>query len=219
MAVDTLVAFLSYMGFGGRAVVEGRSPFSGKEGQRVCAESVDIYDDALSAETIGIPFDFEGTPKRRVSLIEEGVFRSGVHDRRSARMAGTESTGHALPPPNPEGPFPLNLLFEPGTASFEEMVGATERGLLVTRFHYSNIVHPKDAVITGMTRDGTFLIENGEIKHPVKNFRFTQSILEALSNVEMIGRESELASEFFFAASRVPALKISSFNFTSGSDH
>ena len=219
MAVDTLVAFLSYMGFGGRGIAERRSPFSGKEGQKVCDEAITIYDDALSAETIGIPFDFEGTPKRRVSIIDRGVFRTGVHDRRSAKMAGTESTGHALPPPNPEGPFPLNLFLQTGDSSPEEMVAATRRGLLITRFHYSNIVHPIETIITGMTRDGTWLIEDGQIRRPVKNLRFTQSILEALSNVEMIGRESRLASEFFFAASRVPALKISSFNFTSGSDH
>jgi predicted Zn-dependent protease len=99
------------------------------------------------------------------------------------------------------------------------MIAATGRGLLVTRFHYSNVVHPIETTITGMTRDGTWLIEGGKIKHPVKNLRFTQSILEALSNVEMIGRESEIASEFFFAASRVPALKISRFNFSGKSDH
>ena len=99
------------------------------------------------------------------------------------------------------------------------MISSTRRGLLVSRFHYSNIVHPIETTITGMTRDGTWLIEDGKIKHPVKNFRFTQSILGALSNVEMVGRDSVIASEFFFAASRVPALKISSFNFSSRSDH
>ncbi|MGH2556326.1 MAG: metallopeptidase TldD-related protein, partial [Actinomycetota bacterium] len=87
------------------------------------------------------------------------------------------------------------------------------------KFHYSNVVHPIETTITGMTRDGTWLIEDGQVTHPVKNLRFTQSILEALSNVEMIGRDSVLASEFFFSASRVPALKISNFNFTSASDH
>src|SRR5207247_707622 len=126
MAVDTLVAFLSYMGFGGRAIAEGRSPFSGKEGQRVCHESIHIYDDALDPLTLGIPFDFEGTPKRRVSMIEGGVFRTGVHDRRSAKMAGTESTGHALPPPNPEGPFPLNLFLGTGDATGADRVAGTE---------------------------------------------------------------------------------------------
>ncbi len=99
------------------------------------------------------------------------------------------------------------------------MVASTTRGLLVTRFHYSNVVHPMETTITGMTRDGTWLIENGRIHRSVKNLRFTQSILEALANVDMIGRESEIATEFFFAASRVPALKISSFNFSSASDH
>ena len=152
-------------------------------------------------------------------LIVEGVVQGGVHDRRSAKQAGAESTGHALPPPNPEGPFPLNVAVATGDSSPEEMIAATERGLLITRFHYANIVHPREAIITGMTRDGTWWIENGEIAHPVKNLRFTQSILEALSNVDAIGREAELASEFFFAASRVPALKVRDFNFTGKSDH
>jgi predicted Zn-dependent protease len=99
------------------------------------------------------------------------------------------------------------------------MVRTTKRGLLVTRFHYSNVVHPKEAIITGMTRDGTWLVEDGEVRGPVKNFRFTQSIIEALRDVELVGRDTELASEFFFAASRVPGLKISSFQFTGKSDH
>jgi predicted Zn-dependent protease len=108
---------------------------------------------------------------------------------------------------------------EPGEASLEEMIASTERGLLVTRFHYTNIVHPLESTITGMTRDGTFLIEHGEIARPVKNFRFTQSILEALAQTSMVGRETELASEFFFSASRVPGLKVESFNFSGRSDH
>jgi PmbA protein len=219
LAVSTLVGFLAWIGFGGRAIDEGRSPFSGKAGQQVAASSIDIYDDALSPLTIGLPFDFEGTPKRRVPIIDEGVFRGGVHDRRSAKRAGVESTGHALPPPNPEGAFPLNLFLGTGEATVEDMIAATDRGLLVTRFHYSNVVHPIETTITGMTRDGTWLIEGGRVKHPVKNLRFTQSILQALGNVEMISRESEIASEFFFAASRVPALKISRFNFSGKSDH
>ncbi len=218
-AVSTLVGFLAYVGFGGRALVEGRSCLSGKEGQRVADPRITIYDDALSPETIGLPFDFEGTPRGRVDLIREGVFLNGVYDRRTAKQAGKETTGHALPPPNPEGPFPLNLFMAPGDAGLEEMVAATRRGLLVTRFHYSNIVNPIESSITGMTRDGTWLIEDGEVRHPVVNLRFTQSILEALSAVSMVGRDTELASEFFFSASRVPALKIDRFRFTSRSDH
>jgi PmbA protein len=218
-ATATLLAFLAYMGFGGRAIAEGRSCFSGRLGQKLMDEKVTIYDDALASETVGLPFDFEGTPKRRTDLVKQGVAVTGVHDRRSAKQEGVESTGHALPPPNTEGAFPLNLFMSPGEAGPEDMIRATERGLLVTRFHYSNIVHPREAVITGMTRDGTWLIEDGEVKHPVKNFRFTQSIIEALRDVDMVGRETELASEFFFSASRVPGLRVTAFNFTGKSDH
>jgi PmbA protein len=219
LAVSTLVAFLSFLAFGGRAIEEGRSAFSGKAGEAVCSREVSIVDDASAAGAIGLPFDFEGTPRQRVSLIDHGVFRSGVYDRRSARLAGRESTGHALPPPNPDGPFPLNLTLEGGSASIEEMIAGTRRGLLVSRFHYSNVVHPIETVLTGMTRDGTWLIEDGEIARPVKNLRFTQSILGALSDVDLVGRDPVLVSEFFFSASRVPALKIGAFNFSGRSDH
>jgi PmbA protein len=218
-AVSTLVGFLAWIGFGGRSLFEGRSCFSGKQDQQVAAPLVTIYDDALSDGTLGLPFDFEGVPRSRVDLIKDGVFLGAVYDLRTAKQAGTATTGHALPPPNPEGPFPLNLFMAPGETGLEEMIASTERGLLVTRFHYTNIVHPVESTITGMTRDGTFLIEDGEIAQPVKNLRFTQSILEALSGTEMIGRETELASEFFFSASRVPALKVGSFNFSGRSDH
>jgi predicted Zn-dependent protease len=218
-AVSTLVGFLAWIGFGGRVLHEGRSCLSGRVGERVAAEGVTIYDDAREPGTLGIPFDFEGVPRRRVSLIDHGVFLGGVYDLRTARLAGTEGTGHALPAPNPDGPFPLNLFMEPGDEDLEGMIAGTDRGLLVTRFHYSNIVHPVESTITGMTRDGTFLIENGVLAHPVKNLRFTQSILDALKESSAIGRETELASEFFFSASRVPALKIESFNFSGRSDH
>ncbi|HEY7668650.1 MAG TPA: TldD/PmbA family protein [Actinomycetota bacterium] len=218
-AVATLVGFLAYEGFGGRAYLEGRSCFSGRQDEQVVAPSISIWDDAADPRTLGMPFDFEGTPRRRVDLIRDGVFLGVAHDRRTARQAGTESTGHGLPPPNPEGPFPLNLFLAPGDATVEEMVRATDRGLLITRFHYSNIVNPLESSITGMTRDGTFLIERGEVVGPVMNLRFTQSIIGALSDTTMVGRETELASEFFFSASRVPALKIESFHFSGRSDH
>jgi len=218
-AVSTLVGFLAWTGFGGRSLVEERSCLSGKQGQRVAAPSITIYDDATSPLTLGIPFDFEGVPRSRVDLIENGVFLDAVYDLRTANQAGKRTTGHALPPPNPEGPFPLNLFLAPGEMTIDEMIASTDRGLLVTRFHYSNIVQPIESVITGMTRDGTFLIEDGKVTEPVRNFRFTQSILEALSNTTMIGRDTELASEFFFSASRVPALKVEGFHFTGRSDH
>ncbi len=218
-AVSTLVGFLGWLGFGGRALLEGRSCLSGKDGQRVASPDITIRDDALSPLTIGTPFDFEGVPRTPVDLIRDGVFVQGVYDLRTASLAGTTSTGHALPPPNPEGPFPLNLLLEPGEQTLEQMIAGTERGLLVTRFHYSNVVHPMESTITGMTRDGLFVIRDGEVAYPVKNMRFTQSILEALSNTSAIGRDTELSSEFFLSAARVPALRVEAFRFTGRSDH
>jgi predicted Zn-dependent protease len=169
----------------------------------------------------GVGFDFEGVPKQQVDLIRDGVFLDAVYDLRTARQADRDrgSTGHGLPSPNPEGPFPLHLVMAPGDATIEEMIASTDRGLLITRFHYSNVVNPMDSSITGMTRDGTFLIEHGEVVRPVRNLRFTQSILGALAEVSMIGRETEIASEFFYSASRVPALKIESFHFSGVSDH
>jgi predicted Zn-dependent protease len=218
-AVATLAGFLAYVGFGGRALLEGRSCFSGKQGEQVAAPEVSIWDDGTDPRTLGAPFDFEGVPRQRVDLVKDGVFVDAVYDLRTAKQAGRTSTGHGLPHPNPEGPFPLNLFMAEGDATVDEMVQATERGILVTRFHYSNIVNPVESSITGMTRDGTFLIEDGEVAGPVMNFRFTQSIIEALSHVSLIGREAELASEFFFSASRVPALKIDAFHFSGRSDH
>jgi predicted Zn-dependent protease len=218
-AVSTLVGFLAWIGFGGRTIAEGRSCFTGKEGQRVAAPSITIRDDALSPLTIGTPFDFEGVPRQPVDLVRDGVFVQGVYDLRTAKQVGTGSTGHALPAPNPEGPFPLNLFLEPGDASLDDLIAATEHGVLVTRFHYSNVVHPVESTITGMTRDGLFVIEGGEIAYPVKNMRFTQSVLEALSNVTGIGRDTDLASEFFLSSARVPALRVDGFRFTGASDH
>jgi len=218
-AVSTLVGFLAWIGFGGRAIVEGRSCFAGKQGQAVATESISVRDDALSPRTIGTPFDFEGVPRRPVELIRDGVFVQGVYDLRTAALAGTESTGHALPAPNPEGPFPLNLFLDPGDASIDDMIAGTERGVLVTRFHYTNVVHPVESTITGMTRDGLFVIEDGEVAYPVVNMRFTQSILEALSNATAVGRDTALASEFFLSSARVPALRVEGFRFTGRSDH
>ena len=220
-ATSTLVGFLAWIGFAGREYIEGRSCFSGKAGEQVAAGSVSIWDDAIDPGTIGVGFDFEGMPRRRVDLIRDGVFLDAVYDRRTARQRGNASgsTGHGLPPPNPEGPFPLNLSMATGDATIEDMIASTERGLLVTRFHYANVVNPIESTLTGMTRDGTFLIEGGEIAGPVRNLRFTQSVIEALKGASMIGREAELCSEFFFSASLVPAVKIDEFHFSGTSDH
>lgn len=218
-ASSTLMQFLGYLGFGAKGFLEGRSFMCDKLGQKICSELITIVDDPLGPESLGLPFDFEGTPAQKVTLIDRGVARDVVWDRTTAKKAGRASTGHGLPPPNSAGPFPLNLRMEPGASSLDDIVASTERGLLVTRFHYSNVVNEKEAVLTGMTRDGTFLIEDGKLRHGVHNLRYTQNAVDALSNVEAVGDTTEMSSELFFGGSRSPALKIHDFKFSSTTTH
>lgn len=212
-AVATMLMYLAYLGFGALAVQEGRSFMVNKFGQRITGENVSIWDDGLDASGLPIPFDFEGMPKKRVDLITDGVAKAVVYDSYTANKEGKESTGHALPAPNTYGPLPGNLFLKVGKDSKQQMLASIDRGLWVTRFHYVNPVHPLKTILTGMTRDGTFWIENGEIKGPTKNLRFTQNILEALSAVQMISEETRL-SRSFYGGIRVPALRIDRFAFT-----
>ena len=218
-ATSTLIQFLGYIGFGAKSFTEGRSFMTGKIGEKLASDLVTIVDDPVAPDALGLPFDFEGTPARRVVLIDRGTAAAVVWDRTTAAKGSTESTGHALPPPNPYGPMPLNLRMEPGSSTIDEMVASTERGLLVTRFHYSNVVNEKETVLTGMTRDGTFLIEDGRIARGVKNLRYTQNALEALANIEAIGDHTEISTELFFGGSRAPAIKVRDFKFSSSTTH
>lgn len=214
-ASAVLVQWLGWLAFPGRAVEEGRSALSGHLGEQVCAPLVTIVDDPLSALLPGTPFDAEGTPTRRTVLVDAGVAVAVAHDRATAAKAGTASTGHALPAPNPMGGIPRHLVLQPGEASIPELVGGLERGLYVTRFHYTNVVHPVTTTLTGMTRDGTFLVEDGRIVAGVRNLRFTESALGALSTVEAVGRDVEVSTDIFYGASAAPALRLSGFTFTS----
>ena len=218
-ATQAFAQWLGWSAVGGKAVLENRSPLSGRIGSPVCSPLVTLVDDATSPLLPGVPFDPEGTPTRRSPLIERGVAVGVTHDRASAALAGTTSTGHALPAPNHSGGSPTHLLIEPGTTSLDQLVAGLERGLLVTRFHYTNLVHAMTSTITGMTRDGTFLVEDGRIVGGVKNLRFTQSILEALSNVEAVGDECEVSTDTFDGACASPAMRLSRFHFTSTSGH
>lgn len=213
-AVGLMMNYLGMTVFNGKAVHEGRSFLAGRIGQRIADERISLWDDATDPRTVGLPFDYEGVPKRRIALIERGVARTAVYDLRTARLAGTESTGHAFPQPNPWGAAPVNLVLAPGDTPLAEMIRSTDRGLLITRFHYVRVVDPLRTIITGMTRDGTFLIEGGQIVGGVKNLRFNQSMIEALSNVEAIGAEAKLTMESYMGRAYVPALKIRAFNFT-----
>jgi predicted Zn-dependent protease len=215
-AVVDLVDQLGYLGFSASAVQEGRSFY--EPGKRIGSDLVTIADDA--ADPAGMPagFDYEGVAKERVVWVERGACRELLHDAQTAARAGGRSTGHAYPAPNPYGPLPGNIVMAGGGASRAELIGGLERGLLVTRFHYTNTVHPKLAITTGMTRDGTFLVEGGQVVGPVKNLRFTQSYLDALAGVSAVARERRTVMGGFGAVV-VPALRIDAWTFTGATEH
>lgn len=212
-AVGEMLFYLSYMGLSAQAVQEGRSFMNGKFGKQIADPRVSIWDDGWDPRGIPWSFDFEGVPKQRVEMISRGIANAVVYDSYTAGKEGKESTGHALPAPNPYGPMPMNLFMSTGDSTKEQMLASVERGLWVTRFHYVNVVHPMQAVLTGMTRDGTFLIENGKIVGPVKNLRFTQGVLEVLSRVRAIGNHGQLVGSHGEGAV-VPALLVDGFRFT-----
>jgi len=219
-AVSEMLSFLGYLGFHALAVQEGRSFFTHRFGEKMVDEKVTIYDDGLDPEGLQVPFDFEGVPKERVTFFDRGVVKEVTYDSFTAGREGKDSTGHGLIAPNTTGPIPLNLFMKAGESSLEEMIKSVRKGIYVTRFHYTNVVEPMQAVITGMTRDGTFLIEEGEIKRPIKNLRFTESILKALSQVTAISKDRRICSEGtvysrrFVTGTAIPAIKIDGFNFS-----
>ncbi|MFA5844572.1 MAG: TldD/PmbA family protein [Coriobacteriia bacterium] len=212
-AVADILSMLAYAGLSAKALEEGSSFMAGHLGERLFPEWVTIVDDALAPHATGLPFDFEGCPKRRVALVERGVVSGPVTDSYWAARTGRPNTGHALPAPNSFGPYPLDLAMEPGERTAAELIASVERGVWVSRFHYVNVEDPVTATLTGMTRDGTFLIEDGSPTRPLKNLRFTQSAVEALARVTGVGSERRLAGERG-SASFVPALLVEGFAFT-----
>jgi PmbA protein len=211
-AVGGLIEYLSFIGFSGLALEEGRSFM--ELGARVMGDNVTLWDDGHDPSGLPSPIDFEGATRRRVELVTKGVATAVVHDAATAQRAGTTSTGHALPAPNTLGPMALNLFMQPGETPRDELIAGIRRGVWVTRFHYLNPVHPKKAILTGMTKDGTFLIEDGRISRPLLNFRFTQSIPEAFGRISALSRETKLIPGEFAGGYRVPAIRIDAFNFT-----
>ena len=212
-AVADLVGHLADLGFSALARQEHRSFM--RPGERLMSELVSIADDAGHPAAMPFPFDDEGVSTRSVSCIEEGVCRSFLHDSATALREDVPSTGHALPMPNTIGPWARHLVVAAGESSLDELVAGCGRGLYVTRFWYVRDVHPLRTVITGMTRDGTFLIEHGRLGRAVRDLRFTQSIVDALAEVRGVGRERSIEVDEDERALLVPALCSGSFTFTS----
>jgi PmbA protein len=217
-AVSSILLFAAYQGFGAQAVHEQASFLCGRVGEELFPQALSIDDDAQNEVYPGLAFDGEGAPKRRVELLRRGVLTGPVTDSDWARKLGIGNTGHAHPKPNTDGPSPRNLVVHAGDSSLQDLIGGVERGLLVTQFHYTNMIDPKDLLLTGMTRNGTFLIEGGEVVGAVKNLRFTESLVNALANVSGIGRDREVAGALFDGEIVTPALRIDGFRFTSTTD-
>lgn len=211
-AVSEMLQNLAFMGLDAQAQREGRGPLVGRLGEQVAAPSITLTDDASNPRTLANAFDFEGVPTQRVTIIDHGVAKAVSYDSFNALLEGKPNTGHALPAPNTFGPIPIHLVLSAGDSSVAEMIKGIDRGIYVTRFHYTNPVHPVKAIFTGMTRDGTFLIEHGELTQPVKSFRFVQGIWEALNNVKALGRDQLLAKDYI--AVLAPAMHVAAWSFT-----
>ena len=211
-AVLDLVGFLFY-DFAGTAVLDQRSLFTGRMGKKLFGENITIHDDVYHPLQLGNPHDGEGIPREKVLLVDRGVPKNLVYARSTAKKMKTKPTGHGFSLPNEYGEAPMNLVFAGGTASVDEMVRSTDRGVLVTRLWYIREVDPYQKILTGMTRDGTFLIEKGRIAGGIRNFRFNQSMIALLSNVEMLGVPVRAAGEESFEMV-VPAMKVRDFHFS-----
>jgi PmbA protein len=218
-AVAEMLQFLAHLGYGGLGEQQGWSCLRRRRGRRIAPESVHLVDDACSPNGVPVAIDYEGVATRPTRLIDHGVAGPAVTDTLIAGRLGRRLTGHAVPPEAPYGdvgPMPTHLALAGGDAREEELVRATRRGLLVTRLHYVRTVDPARGVITGMTRDGTYRIERGEVVGPARNLRFTDSVLTALRGVEGLGRERRIhGSERGDSAVTCPALLTRSFRFTS----
>ncbi len=216
-AVADALEWLSYIGFGSKSMEEGTSFLAGRKGEKIAQENITIYDDAYNRLAMGVPFDFEGMPKMPTNFIKNGIAGSCVHTTQSAMRAKTAPTGHAPPLENSaEGATAMNIVMEPGDATMDEMIAGVKRGIYVTRLHYINgFIDTRKGVLTGMTRDGTFLIEDGKITAALPNLRFMQSFIEAFNNVVQISKDLKASPSWWgdTGAFLTPALRLKNFRF------
>ncbi len=193
-AVLDLVGFLFY-DFAATAILDKRSCLNDRMGKKIFGENITLWDDVCHPLQTGEPYDGEGMPRQKVLLVDRGVPKNLVYSRATARKMKKRPTGHGFALPNEYGEAPMNLVFAGGDKSVDDMVRSTERGILVTRLWYIREVDPYEKILTGMTRDGTFLVEGGRVAGGIRNFRFNQSAIELLSNVEMLGPAVRAAGE------------------------
>ena len=220
-AVAELVTWLGAIAFGAKSVQERTSFLAGRMDEQVMDPQVTISDDGTDPKVLRMPFDFEGTPKQKVVLIDRGRAAGIVYDSVYGARFGQPSTGHGLSPDEVEGPLPLHLQMAPGSAGAAQMVRRCKRGLLIPRFHYVNgLLNPREALMTGLTREGTFLIEDGKVTAPVTTMRFTQSLLEAFKQVRGVSKDRRLVADPSqeLGCALMPTLHLAALKFTGRSE-
>jgi PmbA protein len=199
--------------FSATSMHDQRSFLTDRRGTKLFGENIHISDDVAHPLQAGVPFDGEGVPRRKLALVEAGVPTELAYSRASAKRAGVSPTGHGFPLPNDVGEAPLNIVIAGGDSSVEQMIASTGRGILVTRLWYIREVDPYEKIMTGMTRDGTFLVEDGRVVCGLRNFRFNQGIIELLNHVEALSPSVRASGEEAFDMV-VPAMKVRDFHFT-----
>ncbi len=218
-AVADIVRFLGYLGFRARLVQEGQSFMADKFGEQITGNKFTIWDDAEDGRTLNRPFDAEGVPKKRVDLVTSGVAEGVVYDSFTAHREDKHSTGHARVRRGVTQDMPANMIMKTGSSSLEEMIASTDRGLLVTRFHYTHCPEPREVVMTGTTRDGIFYVEDGEVKYPVKNMRLTDSVLRMFKHIQAISSEAKLQRDWWSTfTSLLPAVHVGSSRWSGATD-
>jgi predicted Zn-dependent protease len=223
-AVLDIVGFM-FWDYAGMAILDQRSFLTGRIGTKLFGDNITIWDDVTHPLQTGSPFDGEGMPRKRIALVENGIVKRVVYARATAermkrseqrdKVGPIEATGHGFALPNEMGEMPQNIVFAPvgDPRTLEQMIASTERGVLVTRLWYIREVEPFEKMLTGMTRDGTFYVENGKVQGGVRNFRFNESLIHMLSNVEAMSVPVRACGEESFDMV-VPAMKVREFNFT-----
>ena len=209
-ALGQLLLFLAFMGFGSRTFVQHRSFMAGSLGEQITSNLITVRDNVYDPRMQGMPFDYEGVVKKKVDLIVNGTATGVVSDSGDARKMGSESTGHAHIATKNFTPYPKHMVMEPGDWSVKDMIGSVPRGIYITHFWYVNYLNPMRTMVTGLTRDGTFLVEEGKVTKPIVNMRMNQSILEALMNCRMLSKERKLYPQYSVVM-LVPYAKIDNF--------
>jgi len=214
-AVAEILNYAGYTAFNGKMIMEGKSFICHNQGKKIFPETVTVSDDPFDELTMSLPFDLVGYPREKIYLIKDGVVKDGVYDYLTALKYNKKCTGNTLSPEQASfGALPFNLVMKEGDSTIDEMISGTKKGIYISRFHYVNILNPISIQLTGMSRDGTFLIEDGKLGRAIKNMRFNASVVDMLKAVDMISKERQ-TKEGFVGPTVAPYLRTNNFTFSS----